>query len=210
MTTGPYSRVYWSIQDDSRFAPVLRDDRALGTWLRLLLAADAAYPYRPTAPRPTASTRLLIKAELLIELPDGTYTMRGLKGERDMRSQTARSAAAVRWQGNSTAESMPRRDETRRDETSNGADALREQQPASFIGWKPKPKPGSHEGQHPDCIVCHPELAKAPKASTLSDAKRDELIQSNLALLNDPSTPVMVKRAAETTIAKLRGTDVHT
>ena len=144
-TGSPYSRVYHSIVDDPMFERVYGDDKALATWLRMLLVADAMYPTSAPMPSKGRAVRLLVEVGLVIELPGNRYTIRGLASERDMRSQSARNAAAVRWQSESNA----RREETRKEETSNGANA-----PTTFMGYRPKR--GEHVGQHPDCSVCAP------------------------------------------------------
>ena len=131
------------------FASVYDNDRALACWIRLLMLADAMWPASAPLPAKTATVRQLIDAGLVIERPGGRYTIRGLDKERQSRSDSARNAAAMRWQSASNAGAsgarMPRRDETRKDKTSSGANA-----PTPLRGDR------AHRGQHPDCIVCHP------------------------------------------------------
>ena len=134
----PYSRVYWQARDDVKFARVWSDDRVLGCWLRLLVAADMAWPasadlylgiHRP-------SLHILTEAGLVDVLTSGAYRIHGLDKERNERSDSARLAAVVRHTGSiagmppepnrsadgmrpqpmSSAEGMPRQDEPRRDE----------------------------------------------------------------------------------------------
>ena len=138
----PYSRVYWQCVDDERFAHVWDDDRALAAWLRLLVAADMAWPASATlyhGIRP-ASLRTLVDAGLVDMQTAGRYRIHGLDKERLSRADDARSSANIRWHGRaeglpshtdddyarsadalpshpvSNAERMPSRDETRRDE----------------------------------------------------------------------------------------------
>lgn len=153
MTDRPYSRVYWSIVDDPMFERVYDNDHALATWLRMLLLADAMYPASAPMTSRNPTVRLLIDCGLVIPKPGNRYSIRGLDAERERRSAIGRNAAAVRYQRERTANAMPRRDETSKDETSNGANAP---ESGPFMGFRPKPKPGSHEGQHPNCGVCEP------------------------------------------------------
>ena len=150
LSKGPYSRVYHSIVDDPMMEKVYGNDRALATWLRMLLVADAFYPNSAPMTHRNPTVRLLIDAGLVIEKSGNRYTMRGLEAERERRSSSARNAAAVRWQSGRSAQAMPRRDETRIEEgiamRSNGTGSSR----------RSSPKPGEHLGQHEDCGVCAP------------------------------------------------------
>jgi hypothetical protein len=115
MAEKPYSRVYHSIIDDPKFAGVYDDDRRLATWLRLLIVAEQAYPASGNVPTGTHRPSVAALAEAgLIDLGTGSrFRVHGLASERDMRAQSARNAAAVRWHGNGNAGAML--DETRRD-----------------------------------------------------------------------------------------------
>ena len=136
MTTGPYARVYHSIVDDPKFARVFGDDRALASWLRLLLLADAMYPTSAPMPAKTKAVQLLLEVGLLVEQPGGRYIVKGLASEREMRSQSARNAAAMRWQSGGNASKA----EQSITKTSNGASAPGA--PAAtkpvFLGFPPK------------------------------------------------------------------------
>jgi hypothetical protein len=129
--TGPYSRVYHSIVDDDKFASVYDDDRRLATWLRLLIAADQAYPASAHIPMGCHRPSVVALADAgLIDLGTGSrFRLHGLVTEREMRSQSARNAAAVRWHPNGNAK--PMLDETRQDETSNTRASARTKEP-----WK--------------------------------------------------------------------------
>ena len=153
MTDRPYSRVYHEIVDDPRFERVYGNDKALATWLRMLLIADAMYPASAPMTSRNPTVRLLIDSGLIEERPGNRYVIHGLQGERERRSAIARNAAAVRWQSASNASAMPRRDETSIDKTSNGANAPEN---GTFMGYRKIPKSGAHEGQHPECAVCAP------------------------------------------------------
>ncbi len=109
MSTGAgYVRVYHTIVDDDRFADVFHDSCRLGTWLQLLLLADALYP--ASAPLPPYANRRAVAALVscgLIELADhGQYRVHGLHTEREKRSHIGRTGAAIRWQSESNADAM--------------------------------------------------------------------------------------------------------
>jgi hypothetical protein len=89
----PYSRVYWSIVDDEKFAAIYDNDRHLATWLRLLIVADAIWPASATLPATArkASVEALIKAELIDPLPGRRYRIHGLDAERGRRREAATS-----------------------------------------------------------------------------------------------------------------------
>jgi len=155
MSDRPYSRVYHSIADDPMFEKIYGNDKALATWLRMLLIADAMYPTSAPMTHRNPTVRLLIDCGLVIEKPGNRYTIRGLSAERERRSAIGRNAAAKRWESVSNANAMPRRDETRQDEQV-GANAPKNGA-ASFMGFRQRqPRPGAHEGQHPGCAVCAP------------------------------------------------------
>ena len=148
----PYARVYHSIVDDPKFARVYGDDRALASWLRMLLVADAMYPTSAPLPSKTKAVRLLIEVGLIVEQPGNRYIVKGLASEREKRAQSARNAAAVRWQSGSNASKA----EQSKDKTSNGANAPNGT--GTFMGFRPKA--GLHDGRHgKDCSVCAPLVA---------------------------------------------------
>ena len=118
----PYVRVYYRVMDDPRFESVYTDARALGTWLQLLLIADGMYPAPASLPvychKP--SLALLVSVGLVELRMHGQYVMHGLASEREKRSDSARNAAALRWQSVRNADPMPLRNDTKRYET-NGS-----------------------------------------------------------------------------------------
>lgn len=166
MSDRPYSRVYHEIVAHPRFERVYRNPSALGTWLQMLLTADAMYPMPAPMPPRTPTVRLLIDTGLVIEKAGSRYSMRGLEAERERRSAIGRNAAAVRYQRERSASELPRRDETSKEKTSNGANAPGEP-PTAFISMKPKEPgvwngSGTHDGRHgKDCSVCAPLLVKS-------------------------------------------------
>lgn len=117
-TGAGYVRVYHTIVDDPRFADVFHHPVRLGTWLQLLLLADALYP--ASAPMPPYVNRAAVKVLAdcgLIELAGhGQYRVHGLAAERAKRSQSGRTGAAMRWHGDGNAEPMHTRAEPNRTE----------------------------------------------------------------------------------------------
>lgn len=116
-----YSRVYWTIVDDPKFAAIFDDDHHLAGWLRMLLIADQAYPasgHLPTNVR-RSSVKALADAGLVDLVADHRFRIHGLDAERAMRSQSGRIGAAVRWHSDPESDRNARRDETskRLDET---------------------------------------------------------------------------------------------
>lgn len=97
----PYSRVYWEVIDDPKFAHVWDDDRALATWLRLLVAADMAWPASATLPRSShaKSVAVLVDAGLVDRQAGDRYRIHGLDKERNARSEQAAGAANARHNG---------------------------------------------------------------------------------------------------------------
>lgn len=122
----PYSRVYWTIRNDDRLkSTIYPDDHHLATWLRLLVAADMAWPAPADIPSSArrASLTALEAAGVIEILPGGLFCFHGLDTERGRRAESARSSAAHRWQteripdaSQSDTGRNARRDETRRDE----------------------------------------------------------------------------------------------
>lgn len=87
----PYSRVYWRVAEDERFAGIYPNDNHLATWLRLLMLADAMYPTAAPVPA-TAKARsvtALTDCGLIELLPGGLYRVHGLKSERERRGRVA-------------------------------------------------------------------------------------------------------------------------
>lgn len=97
----PYVRVYTSIISDPKFEGVYGDDKALATWLRLLLIADSMYPAPGHLPLRVdmKAVEKLAKAGLIDLLPGDLYRFHGLEKERGRRSDAARQSANRRWKG---------------------------------------------------------------------------------------------------------------
>ena len=130
-----YARVYYEIVDHPRFERVYGNPSALGTWLQMLLTADAMWPMTPPMPPRTPTVRLLIDVGLVIEKSGNRYSLRGLEAERERRSAVGRNAALVRHGSERTADGLPSRAEQSTEKTSNGANAP---VPGTFMGMRPK------------------------------------------------------------------------
>lgn len=139
----PYSRVYHEAIDDPKFGKVWDDDHALAAWLRLLVAADMAWPASATLYHGIrkAALKALTDAGLVDMQTGGRYRIHGLDKERTVRSEAARAAINIRWHGDpsgapsyadddyrpdtdevqaypfGSTETIPSRDEQRKDET---------------------------------------------------------------------------------------------
>ena len=87
-----YVRVYYSIIDDERFERVYPEPLVLGTWLRLLLLADAMWP--APAPLPFGISRRALDRLVnvgIVELgPAQHYRIHGMSAERERRSEAGR------------------------------------------------------------------------------------------------------------------------
>lgn len=108
-----FCRVYYDdmLRDH---ADVWRDDALLSTWLRLLVAAEKAWPSWPEVPRSAKRRAVvrLIEAGMLSVTPDQHYELRGFKTDREMRAQSASYAAASRWRN---APAMPIPEQTEKE-----------------------------------------------------------------------------------------------
>lgn len=91
-----YSRVYWSVVDDPKFASIYDNDHHLATWLRLLLVADQSHPASANVPSGTRRPSVVALAEAgLIDLGTGSrFRVHGLDAERERRRIAATSRGA--------------------------------------------------------------------------------------------------------------------
>lgn len=89
-----YVRVYYRVRTDERFTKVYDDDRALATWLRMLLDADAVWPAPASLPRRARAScvKLLVDAGLVELLPGDHFRIHGLDRERERRAGAAKAA----------------------------------------------------------------------------------------------------------------------
>jgi len=88
----PYSRVYWSIIDDPKFATIYDNDHHLAAWLRMLLVNDQSHPASGQIPAGVqrASLRALAEAGL-VDVTGRRFRVHGLDAERERRRAAATS-----------------------------------------------------------------------------------------------------------------------
>ncbi len=117
----PYSRVYWAIVDDPKFASIYDNNDHLATWLRLLMQADGQWPASCPVPASArkASVTALADAGLIDFVSGGRFRIHGLDAERGRRRDAARTPPKRAPDGDQTG---PERDlrpgpKTRQDET---------------------------------------------------------------------------------------------
>lgn len=86
-----YSRIYWSVMDDSKFDGIREDVRLFGSWSLLLVIADMAHPAPAYLPRTVPKAAITKLAEVgLIDLLGGhRYRVHGLDAERERRRASA-------------------------------------------------------------------------------------------------------------------------
>jgi hypothetical protein len=128
-----YSRVYWEAVDDPKFSDVWGDDHALAAWLRLLVAADMAWPASANVYHGIHRGALatLCKAGLVDMQATGRFRIHGLDKEREARSSAASDAVRTRYARSAdgstpvdangharSAETVPSKAEQSKDETS--------------------------------------------------------------------------------------------
>jgi hypothetical protein len=95
MSERPYSRLYHELSDEY---PDVYDGPLLADYVRLLVAADQAYPSRARWAGYTTKRNLDQLADSGLVICDGArYAIRGMEGERKRRSDAARNAADARW-----------------------------------------------------------------------------------------------------------------
>jgi hypothetical protein len=96
----PYSRLYWRVKDDPRFAHAFYCDACWASYTRLLMDAEGIYPASASLPlwlKRHAKTQLV--ADGIIELrPHDGYVIHGLANERERRSGQARENVGKRWE----------------------------------------------------------------------------------------------------------------
>ena len=96
-----YSRIYWTIVDDPKFAEVFDDDRRWAAYTRLLMAAEQAYPSAAALPRWLADDVMeyLVKVRIIELVRGSAYRIVGLKAEREGRLNGHAVGGIVRSQG---------------------------------------------------------------------------------------------------------------
>lgn len=103
--TRRFVRVYY-IDLERDYPQIVSDDGAYATWLRLLVAADKVWPTTPELPKSVKAGPLgrLVASGLVSLLPRHTFSIRGYETERGARQESARNAAALRWQNGRSAD----------------------------------------------------------------------------------------------------------
>jgi hypothetical protein len=123
---GKYVRVYYTILDDPKFESVSGNVAMLGTWLRLLMTADAVWPASADIPVGLSPSKVRVLADCgLVDLmPSHRYRIHGLDSERNARSNAGRIGAAMRWHSEGNADPMPSKAEHSKADIqgSNGTD----------------------------------------------------------------------------------------
>ena len=103
-----FIRVYYDdLERDYR--AIVSDDGAYATWVRLLTAVDKAWPGLAEVPRSARAgqVRKLVTCGLVEMVDTHHFRIRGYDAERGKREQSARNAAALRWQSARSTETMP-------------------------------------------------------------------------------------------------------
>ena len=95
----PYVRVYYRINSDDKFVGL--GVAAVGTWVKLLIVADAMHPAAAPIPRWVEEEPLaeLVKAGIVDLYPGDSFRIHGLVAEREARSAAAAAAGRERATG---------------------------------------------------------------------------------------------------------------
>lgn len=109
MADGLFVRVY---HEDliANYTEIWDDDRALATWLRLLVIADKLWPSPAELPRgiSRASLDKLVSAGLVQLVKPYRFRLRGLDAQRQRQRDSAKAAADARWGNNDAGGNAPR------------------------------------------------------------------------------------------------------
>lgn len=192
--TDPYVRVYYRIMEDPKFANVYDDKAALGTWLTLLIHADALYPSAARLPHGVrrANVEKLVKAGL-IELEGNRFRVHGLEAERGKRAETARFAADVKHHGLAAAVQM---------QSERTALAKREQSGSSASAVPLLAEP----------LRASPNRTEPTRARERVNGSKNETDQERharyLALRDDPSQSADIRYAARAEVDRLEAVGV--
>ena len=176
----PYVRVYYRIIDDPKFADVYDDKATLGTWLTLLIHADALHPAPATLPQGVRRAHLdkLVKCGLIDLIGERRYRMHGLAAEREKRAEAARFAADVKHHGVDAAMRM---------QSERNADAVRAHPVSSADGV-----PLQSDPLRTDPIRSSPTPAGAKKSGSKDPSvEKAELLRR----LDNPATSAGVREA---------------
>jgi hypothetical protein len=104
-----YIRVYHSAIDDPKFVGIWDNDARLALWVRLLVAADLAWPQSAALPRSTKVSALtaLVDCGLVDMVGKDQYRIHGMDSERTARHDRAVLANRVRWDAPSHPDRSP-------------------------------------------------------------------------------------------------------
>ena len=216
----PYSRVYWTIRNDPRLAAIYPVDSLLAAWIRLLIAADMAWPAAADVPASVKKSSLtaLCDAGIVELLPSRLFRFHGLDSERGRRREAAQASVAHRTgigrvsdgyrtiPERSTSRAEPSRAENSRAEPRAGAreddaalayfDVMGHAPSGRALGWLNDLATSSGE----------PALCMALR-STPCDPPRTYLSRVQLALTTVTAAPP--KPAGPTTEAEFMAAQVH-
>lgn len=97
---GDFSLIFHAILEDEKFAEVYEDDALFACWVRLLMAADKAYPSPAPVPFGTDSVVFgrLCEIGLLVSLAHHHYIVKGMAAERERRKKRRSDAAREGWE----------------------------------------------------------------------------------------------------------------
>jgi hypothetical protein len=104
-----YIRVYHAAIDDPKFVGIWDNDARLALWVRLLVAADLAWPQSAALPRSAKVSALtaLVDCGLVDMVGRDQFRIHGMDSERRDRHERAQSASNARWNAGSNAVSIP-------------------------------------------------------------------------------------------------------
>ena len=203
MPPDPYSRSYWRFADE--FPDIYGDDATYALWCRLRDQGDMAWPSAATLPYGVKKRALerLVTAELIYPQPGGRFRVRGMDKIRQVRSDSARTAADHRW-GNAgriavgsadgdasrNAENMPNKRESKRRE-----------------GKRVPAMPDAEQREHLDRLrdvladvgALPPKEAAAERQKALPED--EQLIERYTAIAGDESAPDWKRDAAREQLA---------
>lgn len=153
-----YVRLYYTLASDAKFDEVYSNDLLLATYVRLLIAADQAYPAPATLPygcKPKVVYRL---AELgIIQFINRvSFRIAALQKERDYRSGLGRAAAQRRWDADAL------RTQNGTDATPMLAETENENEKETLLPPPPSsPRKGSREnGSSPRSLGANPRAER--------------------------------------------------
>lgn len=200
--TDPYVRVYYGIMDDPKFADVYPDKAALGTWLTLLIHADALYPAPATLPHGVriATVEKLVQAGLIDLLSGHRYRVHGLEPEREKRVESARYAADVKYHGVAEAQRL---------QAERNASAMRAQSVSNADPMPLRAEPLRSSPSRSNPSLSSPTPAGAKKNGSNDQETDEERLARYRSLMVDESRSADIRRAAQDEVERLEILRVH-